>query len=212
MKKIILTFLSIFMVLIGFTSCSKDDDGPATVSVTGITLDQSELNISKGETVRLKATVTPSNATNQTVTWRTLNNLVAAVDQDGSVTATGGGTTEIFAKTEDGQFLASCTVNVTVPVQSITVSKEQLELVVGQKYSLTTTVLPDDASNKKVKWSTSNDGVVSVDYNGQVTAKKPGTALVTATTEDGYHSASCTITVRKAQDIDYNPYGDGQKW
>ena len=294
MKKIIWTFLSIFMLLIGFTSCSKDDDGPATVSVTGITLDQSVLNISKGETVRLKATVTPSHATNQTVTWRTLNNLVAAVDQDGSVTATGGGTTEIFAKTEDGQFLASCTVNVvvnvasitlseseisikkgesktitatvhpddatekgltwstnnpniatvengvirainggsaiitvaspngdvkttcfvkvTVPVQSITISKEQLELVVGQKYRLTTTILPDDASNKNVKWSTSNDGVVSVDNNGHVTAKKPGTAVVTATTEDGYHSASCTITVRKAQNIGYNPYGDGQKW
>ena len=104
MKKIIWAFLSIVMVLIGFTSCSKDYDGPVTVAVTGITLDKTELTVSKGETVRLKVTVTPSDATNQTVSWRSLNNLVAAVDQDGSVTATGGGTTEIFATTEDGNY------------------------------------------------------------------------------------------------------------
>lgn len=281
------------MVLIGFTSCSKDDDGPVTVAVTGITLDKTELTVSKGETVRLKVTVTPSDATNQTVSWRSLNNLVAAVDQDGSVTATGGGTTEIFAKTEDGNYLASCTVtvvvnatsimlseseisivkgeskkitaiihpddatdkeltwstsnpnvatvengtikainggnavitvaaeggkvkatcyvSVTVPVQSITISQEQLSLVVGQKYALSATILPNDATNKDIKWSSSNSNVVSVD-NGQITAVNPGTAEIMAISKDGNHTASCKVTVRKSQTVDYNPYGNGQKW
>ena len=295
MKKIIWTFLSIFMLLIGFASCSKDNGGdiPTTVPVSGITLDRSTLSMSKGETIKLRATVAPSNATNQTVSWHSLNNLVAAVDQDGSVTATGSGTTDIIALTEDGKFQATCSVSVvvdvtsitlsetnvsmekgasktitaiihpddatdkeltwstsnpnvatvengtikainggeavitvkandgkvkatcnvsvTVPVQSITISKEQLSLVVGQKYTLSATVLPKDATSKDIKWTSSNSDIVSVD-NGQITAKSPGTAEITATSKDGNHTSSCKVTVTKSQTVDYNPYGNGQKW
>lgn len=290
MKKIIWTFLSIFMILIGFTSCSKDDD----VAVSGISLDKTSLSITKGETAKLNAVVSPSNATNQNVTWRSSNNLVAAVDQDGNVTATGSGTTEITATAEDGKFqatcivtvvinassitlsetnitiekgkttklnaivkpddatyktvnwqssnasvamvdqdgvvtaigrgstvitaasadgkcFANCIVNVLVDVESITISKEQLSLVVGQTYSLYATILPKDATDNDIKWTSSNNNVVSVD-NGQVTAKSPGTAIVSAISQDGEHASSCTITVTKSETVDYNPYGDGQKW
>lgn len=289
MKKIIWTFLSIFMILIGFTSCSKDDD----VAVSGISLDKTSLSITKGETAKLNAVLSPSNATSQNITWRSSNNLVAAVDQDGNVTATGGGTTEITATAEDGKFQATCIVNVavkaysitlsesyvtiekgesktitatihpddateknltwstsdpnvatiengvlkaidggsalitvatangdaettcyvkvTVPVESITLSNDQLTLVVGQKYTLSATILPDNASNKNTKWTSSNNDIVSVD-NGKITAKSPGTAVITAVTESGNHVANCTTTVRKSETVDYNPYGDGQKW
>lgn len=207
MKKIIWTFLSIFMILIGFTSCSKDDD----VAVSGISLDKTSLSITKGETAKLNAVVSPSNATNQNVTWRSSNNLVAAVDQDGVVTAIGRGSTVITAASADGKCFANCIVNVLVDVESITISKEQLSLVVGQTYSLYATILPKDATDNDIKWTSSNNNVVSVN-NGQVTAKSPGTAIVSAISQDGEHASSCTITVTKSETVDYNPYGDGQKW
>lgn len=289
MKKIIWSFLSIFMILIGFTSCSKDDD----VAVSGISLDKTSLSITKGETAKLTAVVSPDNATDKTVNWQSSNTSVAMVNQDGIVKAIGkgstvitavsadgkcfancivtvlvhaesitlsetdvtmkkgesktltatinpedaidkkltwttsnsnvvtvedgtikavnGGTALVTATTEDGNVKASCYVRVTVPVESISISKEQLSLVVGQKYTLSATILPKDATDKEIKWTSSNNNVVSVD-NGQVTAKSPGTAIVSAISNDGNHSASCTITVRKPQNVDYNPYGNGQKW
>lgn len=277
------------MLLIGFTSCSKDDD----VAASGISLDKSTLSITKGETAKLTAVVTPDNATDKTVKWQSSNASVAMVDQDGIVTAIGrgstvitafsadgkcfancivnvlinaesitlsetdvtmekgeskiltatiypedainskltwstsnpniitvengiikavnGGTALVTAATEDGKVKTTCYVTVTVPVQSITISKEQLSLAVGQKYTLSATILPKDATNKNIKWTSSNNNIVSVD-NGQVTAKSAGTAVITAISKNGNHTSSCTITVRKSQNVDYNPYGDGQKW
>lgn len=86
-----------------------------------------------------------------------------------------------------------------IPVSKIVLNKTRLELAAGQSETLVETVTPENASNKKVTWSSSDATVADVDENGKVTAKKGGTATITATAADGSEiSASCTITVKAA--------------
>lgn len=86
----------------------------------------------------------------------------------------------------------------TVLATSIALDQETATLTEGQTLQLAATVLPDDATDKSVTWSTSNAAVATVDANGLVTAVAQGTATITATTNDGSElSASCQMTVKK---------------
>ena len=84
---------------------------------------------------------------------------------------------------------------VPVSVSGISLSEETASLAAGQTKQLAATVLPANAANKTVSWSSSNPGVAEVSANGLVTAKAVGTAVITATTADGAKTASCTVTV-----------------
>lgn len=85
----------------------------APISVTGIALDKSELSLSEGDRATLTATVTPSDATNQNVTWTSDNTAVATVSDAGLVTAIAVGTANITVTTEDGAYTATCAVTVS---------------------------------------------------------------------------------------------------
>ena len=164
------------------------------VTVTGISLDKSSLNLKTGETSTLAATISPSNATNKTVYWSTSNSSVATVS-GGKVTAVAPGTATITAASVNGK-LANCTVTVTDPViavTGVTLDKTSLSLTTGDTSTLTATISPSDATNKTVYWSTSNSSVATVS-GGKVTAVAPGTAKITATSSNG-KTAFCTVTV-----------------
>ena len=163
------------------------------IPTTGITLNQTSLTLNAGSSSTLTATVSPSNATNKTVTWTTSNASVATVS-GGKVTAVGPGTAIITATASGGQ-KATCTVTVRVPVTDISISKSTLALTVGATSTLTATVEPSNASNKSYSWGSSNSAVATVNSSGLVTAKANGTATITATTTDGGKKASCTVTV-----------------
>ena len=154
------------------------------------------LNPGKGGT--LTATITPDNATNQNVTWKSSDTKVATVD-NGLVTAVGLGTTTITVTTTDGDFKDTCTVTVTAPptvsVTSVTLDKTSLTLDVGGSDTLTATVEPDNATNKAVTWSSSNENVATV-QDGVVTAVGAGKATITAAASDGSgKTATCEVTV-----------------
>ncbi len=82
-----------------------------------------------------------------------------------------------------------------VAVTGVSLNKETLTLKIGDSETLTATVLPVNATNKKVTWKSSDTSVATVDTNGKVTAVKAGTANVTVTTEDGNKTATCKVTV-----------------
>ena len=163
------------------------------IPVTGVTLSQTELSLEKGETADLTATVSPADATNQKVTWSSNNTTVATVE-NGKVTAVSGGKANISVTTEDGNHTATCEVTVTVPVTGVTLSQTELPLVKGTTATLTATVSPTDATNKKVIWSSNNSSVATVE-NGTVIAVSGGNATITVTTEDGNHLATCEVVV-----------------
>ena len=169
------------------------------VGVTDVTLDRTELTLTEGETETLTATVRPDNADNRKVTWSSDKTDVATVDGDGRVTAVKPGKAVITVTTEDSGKTASCKVTVkakAVSVTEVTLDRAELTLTEGETETLTATVRPDNADNKKVKWSSDKTEVATVDGAGRVTAVKAGEAVVTVTTEDGGKTASCKVTVK----------------
>ena len=105
--------------------------------------------------------MTPSYATNPTVTWSSSDETVAAVDRTGRVTALGGGTAVITARA--GSYSAACTVTVTVPVAGITLDQGSLELFPGGQAALTASLFPEDTTEQTVVWSSSNEAVAVVE-------------------------------------------------
>ena len=166
------------------------------IKVTGVELNKTSLNLNVGNSATLTATVKPSNATNKKLIWSSSNTSVATVS-NGKVTAKAEGTATITVKTDDGSFTATCVVTVKkVNVTGVTLNKTSATLEVGKTLTLTATVKPSDATNKKVTWTSSDTSVATVS-NGKVTAKKSGTTTITVTTEDGSYKATCVITVKE---------------
>lgn len=166
-------------------------DVTVTVPVSSVSLSQSSVTIVKGETFRLTATVYPSNATDKSVTWSTSNSAVATVDASGVVTAVDGGTCSIVAKA--GEKEARCSVTVTVPVSSVSLNKTNVALIKGETTTLVATVYPDNATDKRVTWRSSNTSVATVDSGGTVYAMGGGSAIITASS--GGKTAECSISV-----------------
>ena len=164
----------------------------ANQPVTSVKLSKTSLSLEKGKTQTITATITPSDASDKTVTWSTSNSKVATVS-NGKITAVSNGTATITAKTSNGK-TASCKVIVTTPVSSVKLSKTSLTLVKGTSETITATITPSNASDKTVTWTTSNSKVATVS-NGKITAKSDGTATITVKTSNG-KTASCEVTVK----------------
>lgn len=159
---------------------------------TGIKLSKTSLTLNVGKSSTLKATVSPTNAISKSVKWTSSNTAVASV-KNGKVTAKKAGTATITAKTTNGK-TAKCKVTVTNLATSVKLSKTSLTLNLGSSSSLTATVTPSNATNKTITWSSSNKNIVTV-TNGKITAKKEGTATITAKTSNG-KKATCKVTVK----------------
>jgi uncharacterized protein YjdB len=168
-----------------------------SVAPTGVTVTPSTLSLEAGKTSQLTATVSPSNATDKTVTWSSSNTNVAMVSTGGLVIAKAVGTATITATTNTGGKTATCAVTVTpgdVPVTGVTLSQNTMKLKVGQTSTLTATVMPADATDKSIRWNSSNPSVATVSSTGVVTGVAPGTATIAATASNGI-DARCTVTV-----------------
>ena len=174
-----------------------------TINPTGITLSKTSTTIKAGASETITATVLPSNATNKTVTWTTSNASVATVS-GGKITGVKAGSATITAKTSNGK-TATCAVTVqastvvptTINPTGITLSKTSTTIKVGANETITATVLPSNATNKTVTWTTSNASIATVS-GGKITGVKAGTATITAKTSKG-KTATCKVTVQNKE-------------
>jgi len=177
------------------------------VNVESISLNKTTTTILEGGSETLSYIISPTDASNQNVTWTSSNKAVATVE-NGIVSAIKPGTAIITVTTEDGNKSASCTVTVdklVIPVGSITLNKSTLSLLIDNSEMLTSTISPANASNQKVTWTSSNENVATVE-NGIVNAISLGETVITVTSEDGEKTASCTVTVQpiKVESITLN--------
>ena len=164
------------------------------VKVDGVTLNETSISLKKDETKLLTATVTPEGAVNKEVTWSSNHPEYAKVE-NGLVTAVAAGEATITVRTDDGGYEATCKVTVTEdPSGSLSISPKQLPLTVGGSETLAAAVLP---SGQTVTWTSQNDSIASVDSNGKVTAKAPGSTTITAKITVGgkEYTDSCSVTV-----------------
>ena len=170
-----------------------------TVAVSGVRLNKTSLSFTgTGSSQTLTATVSPSNATNKTITWSSSNTSVATVS-NGVVKAVGFGTATITAKSNNGK-TASCSVTVN-PIQptGIKATPETSTLYgLNSTVKLSANVMPSNATNKAVTWSSRNTSVATVSSDGTVKAVGYGTTVITATTVNGLTS-NCTINVKKEE-------------
>lgn len=166
------------------------------VAVTGVSVSPAAATVGLGSTQQLNAAIAPANATNQNVTWTSSNTAVATVNSAGLVTAVSTGTATITVKTADGNKTATSSITVAaIAVSSVAVSPTSSSLYAGNTQQLSATILPANATNKNVTWSSNNTAVATVNSSGLVTAVSAGTATITATTQDGNKTASAAITV-----------------
>ena len=176
---------------------------PVVKKVTKVAFSERIITLINGRSTTLKATITPTNATNKKLKWTTSNSKVATVSQSGKITAMGKGTATIKAITLDGtQKYAICKVTVKQPVTSVKLNKKSATLKVKgnakqKTVTLKATVNPKNANNKAVSWKSSNTKIATVNSKGKVTAKKKGTCYITATAKDGSKkSAKCKVVVK----------------
>ncbi len=162
-----------------------------------IILDTEELLLTKiGEKKLLIATITPEDALDKSIIWRSSNSSICEVTQDGLVIATGEGTCVIFATSADGEHFAICTVTVSnVKVTSIELSYKEKELLIGESFQLEATVLPNNALNKEVTWMSNDLTIATVDDKGMVTAIASGEVTITAKAKETNVKDECKIIV-----------------
>ena len=204
------------------------------VKATKITLSPSSLTLNVGAKKAVTATVSPSNASIKTVTWVSHNTNIAKVDSKGNVTGVGTGSTKISAYTTDGNVTASMNVTVksnsssgdstnpstpsNVKVTDLIVAPTSVDLYVGESISVYASVLPSNATNKSLNWSSSNTSVATVSSSGVITGKKYGTTTIKVTSASNSNVSkviAVTVTnkpVDKSISCSYSFYDqDGKK-
>jgi uncharacterized protein YjdB len=178
------------------------------ISVSGVSLNQSTATMYVSNTLTLTPTISPSNANNKAVTWSS-NSSNATVNSSGVVSAVSSGTATIRVTTADGGYSATCVVTILVHVSSISISPSTFTMNTGTTKALTsvltTTILPSNASNKSVTWSSANSSVVSISSGNIIAGSSPGTTTITVRTADMGYTATATVnTVVAVQSITLN--------
>ena len=176
------------------------------IEVESVELNKTEAELVVGETLRLEATVLPEEASGLTVTWSSSASEIVSVDDEGNVSALSEGKATITA--EAGGVKATCDVTVSsasIPVESVTVSEESIEIKIGETFTLTATVLPENAEDKTVTWSSSDNAIATVSDDGVVTGVAVGNATIVAAA--GQRTAVCSVKVSGADSGD-DPIAD----
>lgn len=178
------------------------DGASGAVHVTGVKIEPATAVFSVGESAKLTASVLPAGASDPSVSWSVTPEGVVSLSPEGGACTLKGlsvGRAEVVCTSRDGNKFAKCSVDVqrtVVKVTGVKVVPSTLSLALGGTGSLKAEVLPSGAENRKVSWSSSAPGVVSVDAGGVVKGLSGGTSVVTVKTDDGGFTASCTVSVK----------------
>ncbi len=184
----------------GTISTSRENRRPY-VAISDLSLTPAAMTLEKGGTNGLiTETITPANTTNKNIIWSSSNETIATVI-DGVVTPTGIGTATITATSRADRTKSATTVVNVIPidVSSISMTPEVIITSGNQTLIITETILPTNATNKDVIWSSNNEVVATIE-NGHVSAVSQGLAIITATTVDGSKTATTLVNVVSAAD------------
>lgn len=174
----------------------------AYVPLTGVSLNKTEIYLAIGSSYTLVPTVNPTNASVSSITWFS-NKKQVVVSRDGKVTVnedipTGSATITCTAKDiYNKEVSATCTVKMVVAATSVSISPTSATVGIGSTTTLTATVSPNNATDKSVTWSSSDNSIATVDENGVVTGVKVGFATITCTANGGKDvKNTCSVTVK----------------
>lgn len=180
----------------GKSSTSKVTVSDDYIAVESIKINQDKLTIAIGEKHKLTTSITPTKATNKNVAWKTSDANIVTVDKNGNITAKKVGSAIITAAA--GKYSSTCKITVLdeIALKKITLNKTSITIKEKASETLNVIYSPTNATDKKVTWKSSNTSIVTVNQEGKITALKPGTATITAISNDNALVATSKITVQ----------------
>ncbi len=182
---------------------ASDDETPGYVRVEELTLHPTAITLTVGDSFNLTPSFTPENPTDSRIIWSSSAPAIVDIErQTGTMRAMDSGTATIQAVSMDGDRQAEATIKVLSAPESITLSNTELVLAVGESQTLTATVTPDDAADRRIELTSGNTEVATIDQDGVVQALATGSTVITAATVRGSLQAECQLTVKAM-------YGDG---
>lgn len=175
------------------------------VPAKGVTLEPSEATMHVGETLQIRAIFDPITATYQNLSWSSTDETIAKVDENGLVTGLAEGAVSIAAIYRDPitgtvKDPIYCKITVEAPIvtaQSFKLTPEHRELYVGDNYTVVPVFTPENTTNQKVVFYSSDEEVAKIDEDGVVTGIAEGSAVLIGRAEDGNTVETCTVTVVK---------------
>ncbi len=197
MKKVILIIITIIVIIaayIIFMSYQNKEILPER-----ITLSSNNLTLNIGETKELTITLFPENITNSEVTWTSSDSNIVFVDVYGKITGLKDGYATITVTTSNN-IKESCFVTVLkpiIPVENIILDKEEISIYVNELAQITATVLPNDATDKSILWSSSDEEIANVNSNGLITGIKPGIVNIFASDKNELIKKAIKVTVKE---------------
>lgn len=201
-KKLFLASIGFALSIFSLAACGSNTL-KKHVYVDGVSFSALQYTYEVGGQYKLEPIFEPVDATNQNVTWdikpnSSTDSEYITIASDGTLTANSAGSGTVTVITQEGRYKSSCIVKVTskiVKVASILLPSTST-VKQGKTLTLSPEILPSDATNKSVKWTSSDSSVAKVASNGTITGVKQGTATITATSVDSTElSASCVVTV-----------------
>lgn len=161
-------------------------------------IDEHIFAVNQGQSKETAIRIYPELASNKKVTYKSNDESICTVDENGVITGVHYGDTMVVVTTEDGSKVAKLNVRVKADIPiGITLNRSELSMIEGELFQLEATVETPVALDKSVIYESSDPSVVKVDANGKLTAVSEGTAVITATTSSGGLTATCSVTVNK---------------
>lgn len=165
------------------------------IQIEKINVSADKTELKKGESIKLKVEILPDEAKDHEVEYTSSNPKVATVDNSGNIIAQKSGTTTITVKAKENSVRGEIQIKVYTPVTGIELTSENLVMQEGDRFIITPIVLPADADNKNVKYSSENEQIATIDRNGNIIAVKEGKTKMTVTTEEGGFKSEIDVTV-----------------
>ena len=219
MKKLLYAFL-IAAVAAVHSGCKDDEE--TFVHVEKVSIDVRELHLNPGKTYQLSVTIEPADATNRRIAWYSSNTNVATVDKSGLVTALAFGEVTLTAEANDMHVndairLTIDDVDNSIPIESLTLDATSktfdfaADPGVGA-FRFAPAILPENATNKKLKWTSDDPLVAGIDNDGVLVPVSHGkTTIRVSTTDGGNKTARCEVTVIGVKDRNYDSADDYYK-
>lgn len=179
------------------TNISKEINFKVVRLISDIIIETADSEIEVGETYQLDAYAIPTNATNTTLSYKSSNEQVITVDNNGIITAISEGNASVIISTTDGTNISKrCTFRVVRYVHEIVMNPSSANMLVDETMRIDAYALPANASNTDIIFSSSDDRIVTVNDKGVVTAISEGEAIITVSACDNSGvSAQCNVTV-----------------
>ena len=177
---------------LGLSASCKIKVNPVEAETIVLNTTNQELKI--GDEFQLTATIEPENTTDKSITWESNDDKIATVTEEGLVKAVGVG--KAIITVTSGNISVTCNIEVEpIQVTGISLSHENIEIEITDEFELQATISPEDATNKKIIWSSSDEKIAKVSENGLITGLGEGKTIITAKSEDGGHTAQVNVTV-----------------